>query len=133
MQVRNLSDEIDIYLFLMLQVSRHKLDSRDGVQDRWLVVCIWYMVKVDLQEARQFDKGSESWWNSGGETRFGEGKLGEENAKNGQKDGESLVVSGEYWVPQGIWVMSLEYLKYPETWPILVESTVLVCKIQIVC
>ena len=63
---------------------------------------------------------------------FGEEKFGGKNAKNRQKDGESWVVSGDYWVPQGIWVTSLEYLKYPETWPNLVESTVLVCKIQIV-
>ena len=63
---------------------------------------------------------------------FGEEKFGGMIAKNRQKDRESWVVSGEYWVPQGIWVTSLEYLKYPETWPILVESTVLVCTIQIV-
>ena len=63
---------------------------------------------------------------------FGEEKFGGMIAENQQIDGESWVVSGEYWVPRGIWVTSLEYLKYPETWPILVKSTVLVWKIQIV-
>ena len=63
---------------------------------------------------------------------FGEKKFAGESAKNYQKEGESWVVFGEYRVPKGIRVTSLEYLKYPETWPNLVESTVLVCKIQIV-
>ena len=36
-------------LFLMLQISGYMgylLDSIDGVQDGWLVACIWYLVKV---------------------------------------------------------------------------------------